>query len=174
MFPRLPTLALLLALSASAVACAVESPNDAPIIDSVEAPLAVTAVNGTYRIPVTVLFHDLNGEAVTRVRYRLPPTIDGFVDVTSPNPTRESAQVIIVIPAAALDDDAESTADSTIALRDDGDGRGEGRDDDKRADDEVKRPPHGKGRGRTRSLQLSIVDGRGAESLPQSSTVTLH
>ncbi len=160
-------LGLLLALSASAVACAAESPNDAPIIDSVEAPLAVSAVNGTYRIPVTVLFHDLNGEAVTRIRYRLPPTIDGFVDVTSPNPTQQSAQVIIVIPAAALDNDAESTADSTIALRED-------RSDDKRGEDDSKREgSRGKNRVRTRALQLSIVDGRGAESLPQSSTVTL-
>ena len=170
MLPRLPTLALLLALSASAVACAAESPNDAPIIDSVEAPLLVSASNGTYRIPVTVLFHDLNGEAVTRVRYRLPPNIDGFVDVTSPNPTRESAQVIIVIPAAALDSDAESAADGTIALRDDRDGRS----DDKRAEDDDKREgSRSKGRVRTRALQLSIVDGRGAESLPQSRTVTL-
>jgi len=83
------------------VGCTTPSANDAPIIDSVEAPLVVSARNGTYAIPVTILFHDLDGEVVTHVRYRLDPMIDTVVDIPMPNPTRESAELTLLIPASA-------------------------------------------------------------------------
>jgi hypothetical protein len=161
MFLRsLPTSLVALALAALAIGCATEvDPNDAPIIDSVDAPLQVSAKNGVYSIPVSLLFHDNDGEAVTRLRYRLPPNIDGMIDVPAPNPTKESAQVTIVIPVAALDN-----TDTTLNAR-----------GEKRDGTDAKRPDDGQvasGRGR-RALQITIVDGRGAESLPQSSTVTL-
>lgn len=117
-------------LPIAAIACSAQ-PNDAPIIDSVEAPLVVSEQNGTYAIPVTVLFHDNDGEAITQVRYQLAPGVEGTVEVPAPNPTRQSTVVMIVIPASTHAD------------------------------------------GRARSLLLSVIDGRGAESLPQSSPVTL-
>jgi hypothetical protein len=120
-----------LALPLAAIACSAETANDAPIIDSVEAPLVVTEQNGSYAIPVTVLFHDNDGEAVTHLRYQLAPGVEGTIDVPAPNPTRESTVVTIVIPASTHQD------------------------------------------GRARMLQLSVIDGRGAESLPQGSPVTL-
>lgn len=171
MLPRLTRLTdllrlgLVLAAPLAVVACGDQTSNDAPIIDSVEAPSVVTAKNGSYVIPVTVLFHDNDGEAVTRLRYRLPPDIDGMVDVPEPNPTRESALVYIVIPAEALEGNAplSARADDHAA-----DGRGATADDDKGG-----RAPRSD-RHQPRSLQLSIIDGRGAESLPTSSTVTLN
>lgn len=166
MFSRLVPFCLALALPVSALACA-DSVNDAPIIDSVETPLVVTERNGAYAIPVTVLFHDNDGEAVTHLRYRLTAPqshdIEGIVDVVAPNPTLESAQLTIVIAASALDDDKGTT----VAGYDDGD------DDGARSDEAKRERGRNKGRGR-RALQLTIVDGRGAESLPQSSTVTLQ
>lgn len=113
-----------------AIACGDPS-NSAPIIDSVEAPLVVTERNGAYAIPVTVLFHDNDREAVTQVRYQLAPGVEGMIEVPAPNPARESTVVTIVIPASTHHD------------------------------------------GRARTLQLSLIDGRGAESLPQASPVTL-
>jgi hypothetical protein len=108
-----------------------------------------------------VLFHDRDGEAVTHVRYRLGPTIEGTVAVTSANPTRESAEVAIVITTASLDEEAAQSGPDGKSTVSDSD-RAEGNHE------------HGRGRGQVRSLQLSIVDGRGAESLPQSSTITLE
>ena len=158
-------LSALLVISVTAVACA-DSVNDAPIIDSVEAPLVVSERNGTYSIPVTVLFHDNDSEAITQVRYRLAGDtardVEGILDVPAPNRTLESAQLTIVIPSSELEDDS-----TTIA----------GYKDDERGpkmSDEAKRErARNRGRGR-RALQLIIIDGRGAESLPQSSTVTLQ
>jgi len=145
------------------VACGEQTANDAPIIDSVEAPLVVSAKNGEYAIPVTILFHDNDGEAITRLHYRLPPDIDGIVDVPEPNPTRESAVVTIVIPAAAL----EGNTPLSTRVDDHGsDGRGGSAEGGhERSRDDARHKP--------RALQLMIVDGRGAESLPTSSTVIL-
>jgi exopolysaccharide biosynthesis protein len=126
----------------------------------------VTERNGSYVIPVTVLFHDNDGEAITRLRYRLLPDIDGMVDVSEPNPTRESALVTIVIPASALygeTNTALTTGGSDRASDGHGAAANDGRD-----------RPREAGRKKARSLQLSIVDGRGAESLPTTSTVTLN
>jgi hypothetical protein len=160
MLTRLLRFGLLLALPAAAIASGDQTANDAPIIDSVEAPLVVSQQNGTYAIPVTVLFHDNDGEAVTRIHYRLPPNVDGTIDVPAPNPSRESALITIVIKASDLDSDVPA-----VTLRgSDGDHAGAKDDHDGRNADRRRSP---------RSLQLSIVDGRGAESLPQSSTVTL-
>jgi hypothetical protein len=156
MFSRLLSFGLALSLPLFAIACAAESVNDAPIIDSVDAPLQVSAKDGAYSIPVSLLFHDNDGEAITRMRYRLPPDIDGFIDVPAPNPTKESAQVTIVIPVSAFD------GETALSARE----RREG--DAKRPEDQTS--PRGHGR---RALQITIVDGRGAESLPLSSTVTL-
>jgi hypothetical protein len=146
------------ALSAAAIACGDQTANDAPIIDSVQAPVVVSQQNGAYAIPVTVLFHDNDGEAVTRLRYRLPPNIDATIDVPAPNPTRESAEVTIIIKAADLDEAPEVTV------------RGSDREHGGNDDDHDRK---GKDRRRARSLQLSIVDARGAESVAQYSTVTL-
>jgi len=121
-------------LPVAALACADRDPrgdNDAPIIDSVEAPLVVSAQDGAYAVPVTVLFHDNDREAITHVHYQLAPGVEGTVEVPAPNPNRESTVVTIRIPASAHGD------------------------------------------GRTRALQLSVIDGRGAESLPQTSPLTL-
>ena len=169
MLPRLThllRLGLALAAPLVVVACGEQLANDAPIIDSVDAPLVVTERNGSYVIPVTVLFHDNDGEAITRLRYRLPPDIDGMVDVPEPNPTRESALVTIVIPASALDGET-NTALTT---------RGDDRTSDGNAGTtkDGRDRPREASRKRARSLQLSIVDGRGAESLPTTSTVTLN
>ena len=91
------------ALPVAALACGVQA-NDAPIIDSVEAPQVVRAQNGAYAVPVTVLFHDNDREAVTHVRYQLAPGVEGTVEVPAPNPGRESAVVTIMIPASAHGD----------------------------------------------------------------------
>lgn len=75
--------------------------NDVPIIDSVEAPSVVKATNGNYEIPLLILFHDNDREAVTHVRYRLKGTrIEGMIDIAMPNPTRESLYVTVVLPKA--------------------------------------------------------------------------
>jgi hypothetical protein len=156
-------LGLAIAVPAATVACGAETSNDAPIIDSVEAPLVVAEQNGTYAIPVSLLFHDNDGEAITHLRYRLPPNIDDTVDVPAANPSRQSAEIIIVIKAADLDGD---TSDDVSV-------RGANQDDARRAQDDRE---HGRGhdRRRARALQLTIVDGRGAESRPMTSTVTLN
>ena len=167
MLPRLTHLGFLLrfglaaAVSLAVVACGDQTANDAPNIDTVEAPLVVAEKDGAYTIPVTVLFHDNDGEAITRLRYRLLPNIDGMVEVAAPNPTKESALVTIVIPRSALEG---NTALSTRADDHGSDDRGSGADRERPRDD---------GRRQPRSLQLTIVDGRGAESLPTTSTVTL-
>ena len=173
MLPRLTRLTdllrlgLVLAAPLAVVACGEQTANDAPIIDSVDAPLVVTAQkDGSYAIPVTVLFHDNDGEAITRLHYRLPPDIDGMIDVPEPNPTRESALVTIVIPASAL---AGNTPLSTRGDDHANDGHGNGNSAEDGRDhsrDDARHQP--------RSLQLTIVDGRGAESLPTSSSVTLN
>lgn len=162
---RLLRFAFALALPVGALACGEETANDAPIIDSIEAPLVVKAHDGAYAIPLTLLFHDNDGEAVTRLHYRLPPSIDGVMDVPNANPTRESAEVTLVIEVSALDREAAGTSASTIAAR------GSEGDEEKRAE-EGKREP-GRAQARTRTLYLSIVDGRGAESRAISNTVTL-
>ena len=176
MLPRLTRLTsflrlgIALAAPLAMVACGDQTANDAPIIDSVEAPLVVSAKNGEYVIPVTVLFHDNDGEAITRLRYRLPPNIDGMVDLPEPNPTRESALVTIVIQAAALEG---NTALST-RVDDLGDDGKDGNDDRGGSAEGGRDRSRDDARHKPRSLQLSIVDGRGAESSPTSSTVTLN
>jgi hypothetical protein len=158
-------LGLAVAAPLAVLACGDQTANDAPIIDSVDAPLVVSAQGGSYTIPVTVLFHDNDGEAVTRLHYKLSPSIDGMVDVPAPNPTLQSAVVTIVIPAAAI----EAETNTALSARSDdhgNDDRGASAADghDRSRDDKRHQP---------RTLQLTIVDGRGAESLPTSSTVTL-
>jgi hypothetical protein len=166
---RLGLLPLLPALSVAMVACGDESSNAAPIIDSVDAPLVVNEHNGSYTIPVTVLFHDNDGEIITRLHYRLPPNIDGMIDVPAPNPDVESAQLTIVVPASQLD----GTPASDVSTK------GESQANDPHAAQAAAQAQddrdHGRGadRNRARALELRIVDGRGAESLPLSSTVTL-
>ena len=165
----LVSLAALAALPVMIVACGDQSSNAAPIIDSVDAPHLVTEQNGTYTIPVTMLFHDNDGEAITRVHYRLPPNVDGEVDVPVPNPDAQSAQVTIVIKASDLD----GTPAQNVAVK----GQPQATDS-QAAQDAAKAQDdrdHGRGqdRNRARALELRIVDGRGAESLPLSSTVTL-
>ena len=163
------SLASLVAGAVLLVACGDQSSNAAPIIDSVEAPHVVTEQNGTYTIPVTMLFHDNDGEAITRVHYTLPPNIDGVVDVPVINPDAQSAQVTIVIKASDLD----GTPAQNVAVK----GQNQA-PDSQAAQDAAKAQDdrdHGRGqdRNRARALELRIVDGRGAESLPLSSTVTL-
>ncbi len=90
-------------LAASAVACnGDEETNRAPIIDSVESPETVLERSGSYEIPILVLFHDNDREAITHLRYRLKGTkVEGMVELPAPNPTRESAEVRIVLSKAA-------------------------------------------------------------------------
>ena len=162
--------AVLAALPVAIVACGDQSANAAPIIDSVDAPLVVTEQNGTYAIPVTVLFHDNDGEAITRLHYRLPPNVDGMIDVPVPNPNVESTQLTIVIKASDLD--GAPAHDVSV--------KGENQTEDSHAAQAAAQAQddreHGRGkdRNRARALELRIVDGRGLESLPLSSTVTLN
>ncbi len=159
--------ALLVVVPVAMVACGDQTSNTAPIIDSVDAPLVVKENNGTYAIPVTVLFHDNDGEAVTRLHYRLLPNIDGIIDVPAPNPNVESAQLTIVVAASALDGEAAPAETVTVKGENHGDAASAAQAKDDRE--------HGRGtdRHRARALELRLVDGRGAESLPLSSTVTL-
>ncbi len=144
------------------VGCGEPVANEAPILDSVEAPFTVPLRAATYAIPVTLLFHDNDFEAVTRVRYRLPPNIDAIVDVPTPNPTRESARVTLLIRAADIGNENENELiPSAQSDRDNAAGREETHD-----------APKGR-RNRTRLLQISVVDARGAESLPQPRALRL-
>lgn len=169
--PHLISLArvgLVAALPLAMLACGDQTSNAAPIIDSVDAPPVVTEQNGTYAIPVTLLFHDNDGEAITRVHYRLPPNVDGMIDVPVVNPDVESAQLTIVIKASDLDG-----TPANVSVKD------QNAVDDPHAAEAAAQAQddrdHGRGqdRNRARALELRIVDGRGAESLPLSSTVTL-
>jgi hypothetical protein len=162
---RASRLALAFALGAFATGCGDVTENAPPIIDTVEAPLVVNEHDGVYAIPVTVLFHDNDGEAVTHIRYRLPPNIDGMIEVPAPNPTRESAAVTIIVRADDLDGEVPTTRSQSTS----DDGRN---GNDAKTEGDAKRG-RDKSRSRPRVLQLSIVDYRGAESLPQSSSVTL-
>jgi hypothetical protein len=163
---RASRLVLAFAFGAFATGCGDVTENSPPIIDTVEAPLVVSEHDGAYAIPVTVLFHDNDGEAVTHLRYRLPPNIDGMIDVPAPNPTRESAAVTIIVRADDLDGEVPTTRSQSTS---DDDGR---TGNDARSEGETKRG-RDRSRSRPRVLQLSIIDYRGAESLPQSSSVTL-
>ena len=124
--------ALALALSAVGVGCSADSSNDAPIIDYVDSPKNVTAEDGSYRLPMTIGFHDNDQEVVTRVHYRALGGIEGIVDLERPNPAHQSAEVTLVIPALAAD------------------------------------------AGEQRELEITIIDGRGAESRPQAQTITFE
>jgi hypothetical protein len=123
------------AIALSLVGCAESSPNDAPIIDYVDAPPVVSRAGNTFAIPLSIGFHDNDNEVITRVHYRSGPSIDGVVEIASPVATRQSADVTITISAAAL-----SLAGDTSAQRE---------------------------------LQITVVDGRGAESQPLVQMVTL-
>lgn len=138
-----------MAFSVASVACSAEAVNAAPIIDSVDSPLVVKERDGVYEIPITILFHDSDSEAVTGLRYRLsPPDVSGTVDVSPPNPTRQSAHVTIVLPVEVLVSDSLD----------------KDRKDDKK---------HGKGNAEPRTLEITVVDSRGAESLAAYRPITL-
>jgi hypothetical protein len=161
---RLLRFALVAALPAAMIACSAQTDNERPIIDSVNAPLRVSEQNGAYAIPVTLLFHDNDGEAITRLHYKLPPNVDATMDVPAPNPNSQSTQVTIVIPVAALDGTPDDTA--LNAKHDDGKTVGSKKDDS----DVAHQPRTHLG---TYGLQISVVDGRGAESVVFPSSVTL-
>lgn len=91
-----------------------ESANDAPILDSVNAPLVVDAKDGTYAIPVTILFHDNDNEVVTHVRYRVGTKVDAMLDIPTPNPTRQSAEVTLVLPASSYEAASEHRVEISI------------------------------------------------------------
>ncbi len=92
-------LALSFAFAAGFLGGCASPTNDAPILDYVDSPLVVTAEHGSYTIPVSVGYHDNHSDVVTRVRYRLRPSIDEIVDIKTPIPTCETADVVLVIPA---------------------------------------------------------------------------
>jgi hypothetical protein len=96
-----------------AVGCS-ESANDAPILDSVNAPQVVEAKDGTYAIPMTILFHDNDHEVVTHVRYRVGSNVDAILDIPTPNPTRQSAEVTVVLPASVRNDVADHRLEISI------------------------------------------------------------
>lgn len=124
--------ALALTLSFFSVACTSETSNDAPILDYVDSPLVVTAENGSYAIPLTIGFHDNNGEVVTHVRARsIAPSFDEIIEIRNSLPTRETAALTLVLPASVPISEAN------------------------------------------RQLEITIIDGRGAESLPLPRTITL-
>lgn len=55
-------------------------PNRAPIIDSIDSSDEVVASGGRYVAPVVVKFHDEDGDAVPKLRIRIP---DGNYDQTT-------------------------------------------------------------------------------------------
>lgn len=128
---RLRLAAGALVAAAAVAACGEPTANVAPIIDSVEAPHSVTARDGVYSVPVTILFHDDDSEVVTHVRYRLDPTLDEMTEIPLANPLRQSAEVLLQIPASACGD----------------------------------RDVH--------YLEISVLDGRGAESTPLPRAIQL-
>jgi len=111
--------------------CSQPLSNDAPILDSVNAPLAVAAKDGSYAIPLTILFHDNDNETVTHVRYRVGTAIDEILEIPTPNPTRQSAEITLILPASACA--------------------------------KAQQP-----------VEISLLDGRGAESHPFATMVTFH
>ena len=120
------------ALAAGSLAGCASPTDDAPILDYVESPVAVTAEHGAYTIPVSVGFHDKQSDVVTRVHYRLPPSIDAVVDIKTPIPTCETADVVLVIPAPMP------------------------------------------GSSDIHQLEIAVINGLGAESLPLSREVSFH
>ena len=129
---RLPACAgLALSLCFLAIGCAAQG-NDAPILDFVDSPIVVSAGNGEYRVPITIGFHDNDSDLVTRVHYRLPPSIDEIVEITTPIPTRQTADVVLVLPSPMP------------------------------------------GSRDPRQVEITIIDGRGAESRPLSQIVTFQ
>lgn len=62
----------LAACSAGSDDAAATTPNNAPVIDSVDAPTSVSAAEGLYHIPVTMLWSDPDGDAIAKVRYQIP------------------------------------------------------------------------------------------------------
>jgi len=123
--------ALTAVTAVAAVGCAAPA-NDAPIIDYADSPLVVTAEHGSYTIPVSLGFHDNDSDVVTRVHYRLAPSIDEIIEIQKPLPTLQSADVVFVIPAPMS------------------------------------------GGTDARQLEITIIDGRGAESLPLPCQVTFR
>lgn len=94
--------------------CSQAIANEAPILDSVDAPLVVDAKDGSYAIPLTILFHDNDNEVVTHVRYRVGTTIDAVIDIPTPNPTRQSAEVTILLPASLCAQTSKHAVDVSI------------------------------------------------------------
>jgi len=124
-------LALILTGTSFLSGCTAEA-NDLPILDSVDSPRVVNASEEAYEVPVTILFHDNDYEAITHVRFRAAPHLDVTVDVPTPNPNRQSAEVVLTIP-----------------------------------------PEIGRAIRPGVSLEVSVLDGRGAESRPLFRTITL-
>lgn len=124
-----------LASSLFASACSDSPQNDPPIIDFVDSPQAVSAQHGSFAIPMTIGFHDHNGEVITHVHYRMAPSIEGTIEIETPLPTRESADITIVLPASL------ATSGATAERRE---------------------------------LEITIIDGRGAPSLPLTREVRLQ
>jgi hypothetical protein len=111
--------------------CSQSSPNDAPIVDYIDGPPAVSKTGGTYTIPLSIGFHDNDEEVVTHVHYHSGSSIDGIIEIPTPVPTRQSADITIVLVA------------------------------NERASGQ-------------HALEITVIDGRGAESRPFAQVVTLE
>lgn len=57
-----------------------KGPNRPPVVDSLDSSIEVAATSGRYVAPVIVKFHDDDGDAITKLRVRIP---DGNYDETT-------------------------------------------------------------------------------------------
>lgn len=53
--------------------------NNPPVIDSVDAPASVTAADGAFTVPITILAHDDDKDAIKAIHYKIPA---GEIDQT--------------------------------------------------------------------------------------------
>lgn len=88
----------------AAVLCACSSDSDGssnnpPVIDSVDAPASVTAADGAFTVPITILAHDDDKDAITAIHYKIPA---GEIDETEQlkNTSTDAAGVKLTLMVA--------------------------------------------------------------------------
>jgi hypothetical protein len=76
-----------------------DTPNTAPVIDSVEGPASSAPTNGIYSIPFTLRFSDADGDPIAKVRYRI---VAAGIDETKDVPSGAiGAQLILLVREGA-------------------------------------------------------------------------
>src|SRR5690242_18637589 len=74
------------------------APNTGPVLDTVDAPAEVTAGAAGSGVPVTFRFHDPEGDAIARFRYRIP---DASVDRTQEAPAGSVGLALTIVAGAS-------------------------------------------------------------------------